>query len=71
MLDGFIEAFETGYEYVNGNRFKGGLLKGAMPFSHKIGVRVLSYIAAKKYKTPWKSALKNTYGRRLSPPAHI
>jgi glycosyltransferase involved in cell wall biosynthesis len=52
MLNGFIEAFETGYEYVNGNRFKGGLLKGAMPFSHKIGVRVLSYIAAKKYKTP-------------------
>ena len=48
----FIDKFNLGYEYVNGNRFKGGIEKGAMPFSHKIGVPILSVLAKIKYKVP-------------------
>ena len=36
---------------VIGNRFKGGIEKGAMSLSHHIGVRGLSWVARKKYKT--------------------
>lgn len=51
FLDRFIDAFEDGYEFVNGNRFYGNIEKGAMPLSHKIGVPILSYIARKKFKS--------------------
>lgn len=43
-LELFIEKLEEGYELVMGNRFKGGIEKGAMPFLHKIGVPFLSLI---------------------------
>lgn len=51
-LNGFVKAFHNGYDFVNGNRFKGGIEKGAMPFSHKIGAPMLSWIAKHKYKVP-------------------
>lgn len=35
---------------VIGNRYAGGIKKGAMPLSHKWGVRFLSYCGRKKYK---------------------
>ena len=37
-------------DMVMGNRFLGGIEKGAMPLSHKLGVRFLSYCGRKKYK---------------------
>ena len=41
----FLEKLEEGYDIVMGNRFKGGIEKGAMPFSHKyIGNPILSFI---------------------------
>ena len=39
------------YDMVIGDRFAGGIEKGAMPFSHKIGARVLSLIARVRYRT--------------------
>lgn len=50
----FIEQFNNGYGFVCGNRFKGGIERGAMPFSHKLGVPVLSAVARLKYKVPIK-----------------
>ena len=41
-LDGFIKYLDEGYDMVIGNRFKGGIEKGAMPFLHKLGVPFLS-----------------------------
>lgn len=38
-------------DVVIGDRFKGGIQRRAMPLSHHIGVRGLSWIARKKYKT--------------------
>ena len=41
----FLEKLREGYDLVMGNRFKGGIEKGAMPFSHRyIGNPVLSFI---------------------------
>lgn len=41
----FVEKLREGYDLVMGNRFKGGIEKGAMPFSHKyIGNPVLSFL---------------------------
>lgn len=48
----FMDKLQNGYDFVCGNRFKGGICKGAMPLSHKIGVPILSYIAKLKYKVP-------------------
>lgn len=50
-LDKFIELFEQGYTFIIGNRFKGGIKKGAMPLSHKIGVPVLSKISNLRFNT--------------------
>lgn len=47
----FITALSNGYDLVVGNRFAGGIQKGAMPFSHRLGVPVLSWLARKKFKT--------------------
>ncbi len=42
-IGAFIEKLDEGYELVMGNRFKGGIEPGAMPFSHRyIGNPVLS-----------------------------
>lgn len=41
----FVEKLREGYDLVMGNRFKGGIEKGAMPWSHKyIGTPVISFI---------------------------
>lgn len=41
----FVEKLRAGYDIVMGNRFKGGIKKGAMPFLHKyLGNPVLSFI---------------------------
>lgn len=41
----FIEKLREGYDLVMGNRFKGGVKKGAMPFLHRyIGNPVLSFV---------------------------
>jgi len=42
----FIDALEDGYDLVMGNRFKGGIMTGAMPFLHRyLGNPILSWIA--------------------------
>lgn len=44
-LDGFVEKLRDGYDLVMGNRFKGGIEKGAMPWKNRyIGNPVLSRI---------------------------
>jgi len=45
----FILSIKAGNILVVGNRFKGGIEKGAMPFSHKIGVRALSALAGRRF----------------------
>jgi len=41
----YVEKLREGYDLVMGNRFKGGVEKGAMPFLHKyLGNPVLSFI---------------------------
>lgn len=40
-----------GFDMVIGNRFAGGIEDGAMPFSHKLGVRALSLIGRLRFKT--------------------
>ena len=41
----FVEKLREGYDLVMGNRFRGGIEKGAMPWSHRyIGNPVLSFI---------------------------
>ncbi|GAB4539639.1 MAG: glycosyltransferase family 2 protein [Anaerolineales bacterium] len=49
----FVEKLREGYELVMGNRFKGGIKKGAMPWHHRyIGNPVLSFIGKLFFKTP-------------------
>jgi hypothetical protein len=44
-LDGFVERLRGGADLVMGNRFAGGIEKGAMPFLHRwLGNPVLSFI---------------------------
>lgn len=44
-LDGFVKELRAGTQLVMGNRFKGGIEKGAMPFLHQyLGNPVLSFI---------------------------
>lgn len=51
----FLEKLRQGYELVMGNRFAGGIKKGAMPFLHKyLGNPVLSGIGRLFFKTPIK-----------------
>ncbi|HSG44118.1 MAG TPA: glycosyltransferase family 2 protein [Anaerolineales bacterium] len=51
-LSKFIEALDEGYDLVMGNRFKGGIMPGAMPFLHKyLGNPVLSWIARLFFKS--------------------
>jgi glycosyltransferase involved in cell wall biosynthesis len=52
-LDGLVEKLREGYQLVIGNRFKGGIDKGAMPFLHRyLGNPVLSFIGRLFFKTP-------------------
>lgn len=47
----FIEKLREGFDFVIGNRFKGGIEKDAMPFLHRyIGTPVLSFIGRLLYK---------------------
>lgn len=51
-LDGFVEALREGCDLVVGNRFLGGIEKGAMPFHHRyIGVPFLSWVGRIRYHT--------------------
>ncbi|NQU32630.1 MAG: glycosyltransferase family 2 protein [Bacteroidetes bacterium] len=44
-LEGFVDKLRNGNDLVMGNRFKGGIKKGAMPFLHRyVGNPVLSFI---------------------------
>jgi len=48
----FVEKLREGYELVMGNRFAGGIEKGAMPWSHRyIGNPVLSFIGRLFFKS--------------------
>ena len=47
----FISELEKGAKLVVGDRFLGGIEKGAMPFSHRLGVPFLSFVANLKFKT--------------------
>lgn len=49
--DLFIEQLRSGAKLVVGDRFRGGIEKGAMPFSHKLGVPFLSMLARWRFKT--------------------
>jgi len=49
----FIEKLEMGYDLVMGDRFAGGIEKGAMPWLHKyIGNPILSYLGRTFFKVP-------------------
>lgn len=51
----FLEKLRADYDLVMGNRFKGGIEKGAMPFLHKfLGNPVLSGIGRLLFKSPIK-----------------
>lgn len=51
-LKPFISALSDGYDMVVGNRFKGGIEKGAMPFLHRLGVPALSLLAKLRFNAP-------------------
>jgi glycosyltransferase involved in cell wall biosynthesis len=49
----FVEKLREGYDLVMGNRFKGGIKKGAMPWHHRyIGNPILSLIGKLFFKSP-------------------
>ncbi len=52
-LEAFIDALDSGADLVLGNRFKGGIKKGAMPPLHRyLGNPVLSFIGRLFYNIP-------------------
>ena len=52
-LDLFIQALKDGNDLVIGNRFKGGIFPGAMPWLHKyIGNPILSALGRRFFKIP-------------------
>ena len=52
-LEPFVRRLREGYELVNGNRFKGGIREGAMPWLHRrLGNPVLSFVGKRLYGTP-------------------
>ena len=52
-LEGMVQHLRDGAELVMGNRFKGGIAPGAMPFLHKyLGNPVLSFIGRLFFKIP-------------------
>lgn len=49
----FVERLREGFDLVMGNRFKGGIAKGAMPFLHRyLGNPVLSFIGRLFFSIP-------------------
>jgi glycosyltransferase involved in cell wall biosynthesis len=49
----FLEKLRQGFDLVMGNRFKGGIKKGAMPWHHRyIGNPILSFIGKLFFKSP-------------------
>ena len=51
-LTPYLEKLREGYDLVMGNRFKGGIKKGAMPFLHRyLGNPVLSFIGRLFFKS--------------------
>ncbi len=51
-LDGFVEKLREGYDLVMGNRFKGGIQPGAMPWKNRyIGNPILSTIGKVLFRT--------------------
>lgn len=54
-LDTFVEKLREGYDLVMGNRFRGGIAPGAMPWKNKyIGNPVLTWIGRLLFKCPAK-----------------
>src|SRR5215217_4884175 len=52
-LEPFVERLRAGYDLVAGNRFKGDIHPGAMPWLHrKLGNPVLSFVGRTLYRTP-------------------
>lgn len=52
-LDGFVEQLRDGQDLVLGNRFSGGIERGAMPFLHRyLGNPALTLIARRMFKSP-------------------
>jgi hypothetical protein len=52
-LDAFVDALRDGAEMVVGNRFRGGIAPGAMPFLHRyLGNPVLSWIGRLFFRIP-------------------
>jgi hypothetical protein len=52
-LDSMVEKLREGEDLVMGNRFKGGIKKGAMPFLHKyLGNPVLSFLGRLLFRIP-------------------
>jgi glycosyltransferase involved in cell wall biosynthesis len=53
QLDAFIKKLDEGYDLVMGNRFKGGIASGAMPWKNRyIGNPVLSFIGRALFGSP-------------------
>ena len=46
----FVDKLREGSDLVMGNRFKGGIEKGAMPFLHRLGVPALSILAQLRFR---------------------
>ena len=52
-IGGFLDAIDDGYDLVMGNRFKGGIMPGAMPPLHRyLGNPVLSAISRIAFRIP-------------------
>ena len=52
-LDGILAKLREGHQLVMGNRFRGGIAKGAMPFLHRyLGNPVLSFLGRLFYRIP-------------------
>jgi glycosyltransferase involved in cell wall biosynthesis len=52
-LNAYVHKLREGYDLVMGNRFKGGIKKGAMPFLHRyLGNPVLSFIGRLFFGSP-------------------
>ena len=52
-LEPFVPRLREGYDLVAGNRFKGGIREGAMPWLHRrLGNPVLSFVGRSLYGTP-------------------
>ena len=52
-LEPFVQRLREGYDLVAGNRFKGGIGEGAMPWLHRrLGNPLLSFVGRRLYGTP-------------------